>query len=127
MTRRKLPPFARELRKMRALHTLDNPLKNAHVHCGNHAWERARTYIEGGAMNVAHLVYPSDSEPGDFKWTCLAGLTVTILHNSDGPNSIYPPTLEQLAELILTDGARCVYVIDPKWPVQTHLRKDTAA
>ncbi len=127
MTRPKLPPFASDLRKLRKLRSLDDPLKIAHVHCGNFCWERARTYIEGGAMNVAHLVYPSDREPGDFKWTCLAGLTVTILHNSDGPDSIYPPTLEQLAELILLDGARCVYVIDPKWPVQTYLRKETAA
>ena len=78
-------------------------------------------------MNVAHLVFPKDSEPRDFRWTCLAGLVVTILHNSDGPDSIYPPTLEQLAEVILMDGARCVYVIDPKWPVQTYLRKETAA
>ena len=127
MTRPKLPPFAKELRKMRKLRALDNPLKNANVHAGNYAWERARTYIEGGAENVAHLCCPSDSEPRDFRWTCLAGLVVTILHNSDGPDSIYPPTLEQLAEAIILDGARCVYLVDPKWPVKTYPKKATAA
>ena len=127
MTRPKLPPFASDLKKLRKRHSLDSPLKNAHVHAGNHAWERARIYIDGGAESVAHLVFPKDSEPGDFLWTCLAGLVVTILHNSDGPDSIYPPTLEQLAELIVTDGARCVYVVDPKWPVQTYTKRTTAA
>ncbi len=127
MTHPKLPPFAKELQKLRKRHVLDDPLKNAHVHCGNHAWERARTWIEGGAVSVGHIVFPKDSEPGDFRWTCLAGLTVTILHNSDGPDSIYPPTLEQLAELILLDGARCVYVVDPKWSLQIYPSRSEAA
>ncbi len=126
MSRPKLPPFANELRKMRKLRSLDNPLKNAHVHCGTDSWLRARTYIEGGAVSVGHIVFPTGSEPDDFRWTILAGLTVTILHASDPPDAVYPPTLEQLAELILLDGARCVYVVDPKWPVQTYLRRKTA-
>ena len=127
MTRPKNPPFSSDLQKLRKLRSLDSPLKNAHVHAGNHAWERARTYIDGGAASVAHLCFPKNSEPGDFRWTILAGLTVTILHASDPPDAIYPGTIEQLAEAIILDGARCVFVIDPKFPVQTYTKRTTAA
>ena len=127
MTRPKSPPYASDLKKLRKRRSLDNPLRNAHVHCGNDSWLRARTYIDGGAESVAHLCFPKDSEAGDFRWTCLAGLVVTILHASDPPDAIYPPTLEQLAEAIILDGASIVFIVDPKWPVQTYTKKATAA
>ena len=127
MTRPKMPPYASGLIKLRKRHSLDNPLKNCHVHAGAHAWERAKTYSEGGAENVGHLCFPKGAEPGDFLWTCLAGLTVTILHNSDGPDSVYPPTLEQLAEAIMLDGAKAVYIVDPKFAVKTYPKKAAVA
>ena len=104
-----------------------NPPQGVHVHCGNLAWERARTFIEGGAVSVAHIVFPKDAEPDAFRWHCSAGLVVSILHNSDGRDSVYPPVLEPLAEGIVKAGARRVFLIDPKWPVRVYAPRSVAA
>lgn len=124
MSRRQLPPFAEQLRKLRALNTLP---KNANIHCGNHAWERARTWIEGGAASAVHLVFPSGAEPDAYRWHCLGGLIVSILHNPDGKDSIYPPVLEALAAEIVRAGAARVFLIDYKFPLRIYAPKGIAA
>ena len=120
----RLPPFARHLHKMR-LQGLTP--KNVHIHCGNFAWQRAQIWIEVGAVSVAHLVFPKDTEPSEFRWHCLAGLIVSILHNPDGRDAIYPPVLEALAAEIVKAGAPKVYLIDYKWPLKVYAPKEIPA
>ena len=100
--------------------------KNAYVHCGNFAWERAQTWIEGGAVSAAHLVFPRDCNPDQFKWHCLAEFIVSILHNPDGRDAIYPPVLEELAAEIVRAGALKVYVIDYKFPLRIYAPRAAA-
>ena len=117
MSRRTPPPFSKQIRKAGLLGA---SLKNVSLHCGNGAWERANTREVSNATNTVHLVFPKDAEPGAFSWACCRGLVVSILHNPDGPDSIYPPVLEQLAAVLILSGARRVYLVDYKWPLRVY-------
>ena len=115
--RRTPPPFARQVRKARLLGA---PLKNVNLHCGNGAWERAQTREVTEATVTVHLVFTKDAKPTEFSWQCCKGLVVSILHNPDGPDSIYPPVLEQLAAVLILSGVRRVYLVNYKWPLRVY-------
>ena len=117
MSRRTPPPFARQIHKAALLGAT---LKNVSLHCGNGAWERANTREVSEATVTAHLVFPRDADPTEFNWQCCNGLTVSILHNPDGPHSIYPPVLQALAAEIVRAGASRVYLIDYKFPLRIY-------
>ena len=117
MSRRTPPPFSKQIRKAGLLGA---PLKNVSLHCGNGAWERANTREVTEATVTVHLVFPKDAEPTEFSWQCCKGLEVSILHNPDGADSIYPPVLEALAAEIVRAGAPRVYLIDHKFPLRIY-------
>ena len=117
MNRRKPPPFSKQIRKARMLGAT---LKNVSLHAGNGSWERAQTREVSDTTTTCHLVFPKDKEPEQFHWHCLAGLIVSILHNPDGRDSIYPPVLEALAAEIVRAGASRVFVIDYKFPLRIY-------
>jgi len=118
-----LPPFARPLKAR--LSKNDPPQNGVNIHCGYKAWERAQTCIEGGTVNVAHLVFPNDAKPTDINWTVLRNLEVTVLHNPDDP--IEWSTLEELAAEIVRGGACKAYLVDHEHPLKIYIPRRIAA
>ena len=118
---KRLPPFA----TLRDRLFNGEPLSNGvHIHCGYKAWERAQILIDGGATNVAHLVFPSDALPTEFDWSVVRDLEVTILHNPDNSSeAIDLLTLGVLAAECIRAGAPKVYRIDPEYPLKIYVPK----
>ena len=123
VSRRTPPPFSKQIRKAGLLGA---SLKNVSLHCGNGSWERAQTREVSDATNTVHLVFPKDAEPSAFNWRCVAGLVVSILHNPDGKDAIYPPVLEELVAVLVKAGASRVYLIDHKWALRVYEPREAA-
>ena len=116
--RKRLPSFA-TLRDR--LFNGESPSNGIHIHCGYKASERAQTLIDGGAADVAHLVFPSDALPTDFDWGVVRGLEVTLLNNPDDPiESVDLFTLAALAAECVRAGAIRVYRIDPDYEIKIY-------
>ena len=119
------PPFA-TLRDR--LFNGEPPSNGVHIHCGYKAWERAQTLIDGGAADVAHLVFPSDALPTEFDWTVLRGLEVTLLNNPDDPiESVDLFILAALAAECIRAGARKIYRVDAEYPLKTYVPRPRRA
>lgn len=115
MSRRPIPPFGKQLTKLRS--TGARPA--VCVHTGSMGWESAKAWIDSGDGCFSHLCMPLDAAPADFDWRLVTGCEVAILHC---PLDDFVPweTLDKLAMVIVKAGATQVCILDSIFQIRTY-------
>ena len=114
MSRRPIPPFGKQLTKLRS--TGARP--PVCVHTGSMGWASAKAWIDSGDEWFSHLCMPLDATPDDFDWRLCGDCEVAILHC---PLDDFVPweTLDKLAMVIVKAGALKVCLLDYLFQMKT--------